>query len=197
MEAVSEVYYTCKEVRGVSESSSTASTTEQVIWKTSTRSRWGRIFKLLWRVWSGSHGCGLEHDEGEAGQLWRRANGNIIEETAIRSYSFSDWWQNKHFRDEFRSKQLWKCRRFSDYQGSPWFFLGTFPAAFRVKSTSRVVSMSSTTRGQVLFLSPSYHSRMVTILDGTSLKMMQEMSDILCTFRRALFVCTRYWFVFL
>ena len=138
------------------------------------------------------------------------------------------------------SKQLWQCRRFSEYQvlirnltkfsfnynmqrieaisllGVALILSRYFPSCFQsqmwvtyetaifhtlvfscVSATSRVVSMSSTTRGQVLFLSPSYHSRMVTILDGTSLKMMQEMSEILCTFRRALFVCTRYWFVFL
>ena len=138
------------------------------------------------------------------------------------------------------SKQLWQCRRFSEYQvlirnltkfsfnynmqrmeamsllGVALILSRYFPSCYQsqmwvtyetaifhtfvfscISATSRVASMSSTTRGQVLFLSHSYNSRMVTILDGTSLKTMQEMFGILCTFRGASFVCTRYCFVFL
>ena len=111
------------------------------------------------------------------------------------------------------SKQLWQCRRFSEYQvlirnltkfsfnynmqrmeamsllGVALILSRYFPSCYQsqmwvtyetaifhtfvfscISATSRVASMSSTTRGQVLFLSHSYNSRMVTILYGTSLK---------------------------
>ena len=45
--------------------------------------------RARWRFRSNTHTLGIKYFSGEAGQLWRRANGNIIEETVIRSYSFS------------------------------------------------------------------------------------------------------------